>query len=214
MWPNPQFSADLVRFIGEILNRKLHFLYSVCKLSMTPNHLKLLCTLEWWTRILLLQVNCIANMSEFKQGFKETPISLLLTSGNYNRGQNIFDRPSISFKITQTGKFQYLIFSILLVLKKFSSAFFVKDPFCTLHSICPNIGFWQVNFEWKFCAFISSTFNKKTVLHSFRNGFRFSENVQNLQWLSRNMYRSCKWRPILKIRRTVFYRYPRSFCWL
>ena len=27
MWPNPQFSADLVTFTKEILNGKLHFLY-------------------------------------------------------------------------------------------------------------------------------------------------------------------------------------------
>ena len=29
MWPNPQFSADLVTFTEEILNRKLHFLSNV-----------------------------------------------------------------------------------------------------------------------------------------------------------------------------------------
>ena len=29
MWPNPQFPADLVTFTEEILNRKLHFLWSV-----------------------------------------------------------------------------------------------------------------------------------------------------------------------------------------
>ena len=29
MWPNPQFTADLVIFIGEILNGKLPFLCSV-----------------------------------------------------------------------------------------------------------------------------------------------------------------------------------------
>ena len=28
MWPNPQFPADLVTFTEEILNEKLHFLYS------------------------------------------------------------------------------------------------------------------------------------------------------------------------------------------
>ena len=28
MWPNPQFSADLVTFTEEILNRELHFFYS------------------------------------------------------------------------------------------------------------------------------------------------------------------------------------------
>ena len=29
MWPNPQFPADLATFAKEILNGKLHFLYSV-----------------------------------------------------------------------------------------------------------------------------------------------------------------------------------------
>ena len=29
MWPNPQVTADLVTFTGEILNGKLHFLWSV-----------------------------------------------------------------------------------------------------------------------------------------------------------------------------------------
>ena len=29
MWPNPQFSEDLVIFTEEIIDRKLHFLYSV-----------------------------------------------------------------------------------------------------------------------------------------------------------------------------------------
>ena len=30
MWPNSQFSADLVTFTEEIINGKLHFLCSVC----------------------------------------------------------------------------------------------------------------------------------------------------------------------------------------
>ena len=30
MWPDPQETADLVTFIGEILNGKLHFLCSEC----------------------------------------------------------------------------------------------------------------------------------------------------------------------------------------
>ena len=47
MWPNPQFSADLVTFTEEILNGKLHFLCSdselvvqskqFCEYSGTPN---------------------------------------------------------------------------------------------------------------------------------------------------------------------------------
>ena len=31
MWPNPQFPADLITFTEEILNEKLHFLYSESK---------------------------------------------------------------------------------------------------------------------------------------------------------------------------------------
>ena len=30
MWSNPQETADLIAFTKEILNGKLHFLYSVC----------------------------------------------------------------------------------------------------------------------------------------------------------------------------------------
>ena len=36
MWPNPQFSADLVTFTEEILNGKLHFLCSVFCQSLCP----------------------------------------------------------------------------------------------------------------------------------------------------------------------------------
>ena len=35
---------------------------------------------------------------------------------------------------------------------------FVIGPFCSRHSICLNIGFWQSSFEWKWCVFnLSST---------------------------------------------------------
>ena len=37
--------------------------------------------------------------------------------------------------------------------------FFVIAPFCTTHSICLNIGFWQGSFLWKCCVFNLSTFN-------------------------------------------------------
>ena len=33
MWPNPQFPADSVTFTEEIINGKLHFLYSGCRLK-------------------------------------------------------------------------------------------------------------------------------------------------------------------------------------
>ena len=43
MWPNSQCPADLVAFTGEILNKKLHFLYSetgdhVCLVSCGFGH--------------------------------------------------------------------------------------------------------------------------------------------------------------------------------
>ena len=34
MWPNPQKTADLVRFTGEILNGKLHFLRKTFKMKL------------------------------------------------------------------------------------------------------------------------------------------------------------------------------------
>ena len=36
---------------------------------------------------------------------------------------------------------------------------FVIDPFCSHHSICLDIGFWQSRFEWKWCVFNLSGFN-------------------------------------------------------
>ena len=35
MWPNPQETADIVTFTGEILHGKLIFLYSVCSITKT-----------------------------------------------------------------------------------------------------------------------------------------------------------------------------------
>ena len=52
---------------------------------------------------------------------------------------------------------------------------FEIGKFCTFHSICHNIGFWQSSFVWKYCAFDSRTFNKKIVLHFFKKDFPFSE---------------------------------------
>ena len=44
MWPNPQFSADLVTFPEEILNEKLDFLCAVISciriFKLLKNHLK------------------------------------------------------------------------------------------------------------------------------------------------------------------------------
>ena len=46
MWPNLQFPADLVTFTEQILNRKLHFLCSVCKLSQFSIFLNHICIMR------------------------------------------------------------------------------------------------------------------------------------------------------------------------
>ena len=59
MWPNPGETADLVTFIGEILNGKLHFLCSVYNLKVQTfeaiftgqeiiGHLPLTITYNFW----------------------------------------------------------------------------------------------------------------------------------------------------------------------
>ena len=40
MWPNPQFSADLVTFTEEILNGKLHFFVQWLLSKLNVNHKK------------------------------------------------------------------------------------------------------------------------------------------------------------------------------
>ena len=54
--------------------------------------------------------------------------------------------------------------------------FFVICPFCTILSVCLNIGFWQSSFVWKFCTFNLSTFNLKTVPSFLKRVCVFSEN--------------------------------------
>ena len=39
MWPNPQEIADLVTFTEEIVNGKIHFLYSAMTLSILSDKL-------------------------------------------------------------------------------------------------------------------------------------------------------------------------------
>ena len=39
MWPNPQETEDLVTFIEEILNGKLHFLCNICLLEFMVKNL-------------------------------------------------------------------------------------------------------------------------------------------------------------------------------
>ena len=44
------------------------------------------------------------------------------------------------------------------------TVYFVIGPFCTPHSICLNIGFWEGSFVWICYTFNRSTLNYKTVL--------------------------------------------------
>ena len=57
-----------------------------------------------------------------------------------------------------TGSYTQLNFQKNEVVSE-KSPFFVIVPFCTSHSICINIGIWQVSFVWKCYAFIRSTLN-------------------------------------------------------
>ena len=57
------------------------------------------------------------------------------------------------------------------------TSLFVIDPFCSWHSICLNIGFWQSSFEWKWCVFNLSGFNSKMLLQFCEKGFFFPENL-------------------------------------
>ena len=54
--------------------------------------------------------------------------------------------------------------------------FFVIGPFCTPHSICLNIGFWQGSFVWK--CYI---FNLKGCLHESRNKIHSNQNFVPLR---------------------------------
>ena len=101
--------------------------------------------------------------------------------GNWCSKSTIFKRLLYSISFQKNGGTQW------------QSSFFVIDPFCTPHSVCLNIGFWQGRFLWKCCAFICSTLNWKTLLQFFKKSFSFSENlfqiqgienVQHPQWLS------------------------------
>ena len=53
----------------------------------------------------------------------------------------------------------------------------VIGPFCSCHSICLNIGLWQISVEWKLYVFNLSGFNQKTVLQFFKKGFRFPKKI-------------------------------------
>ena len=64
---------------------------------------------------------------------------------------------------------------------------FVIGPFCSRHSICLNIGFWQSNLEWKWCVFNLTGFNEKTVTVVFWKRFSFSRKfVSKLKYWKRS----------------------------
>ena len=54
--------------------------------------------------------------------------------------------------------------------------FFAIGPFCSRHSICFSIGFWQNSFEWKWC-FQSLWFQLKNGTPVFWKRFSFSRKV-------------------------------------
>ena len=92
---------------------------------------------------------------------------------------------------------------------------FVIGPFCSCHSICLNIDFWQSCFEWKWCVFNFSGFNWNTVLQFFEKGFRFPKICFKVKVLNTfetftdchiKSWRSLKRRAILKIPSTIFRR--------
>ena len=100
--------------------------------------------------------------------------------------------------------------------EKGKTPFIVIGPFCTPHSVCLKIGFWQGSFLWKCCLFNLSTFNWKTILQFFEKDFRLSacfivkllkkhfyEN-ENFQGWSQKTFRSLKRRAILKMHSTLF----------
>ena len=51
---------------------------------------------------------------------------------------------------------------------------FVISPFCTLHSICFNIGFWHGCFVWKCCVFNFCTFYSRSTVPFFEKNLGFS----------------------------------------
>ena len=63
MWPNPQFTADLVTFTEGFLYRKLHFLCSIVEYFLQPWHIYCCClsacfyklSLFWWSTYLIIE---------------------------------------------------------------------------------------------------------------------------------------------------------------
>ena len=89
------------------------------------------------------------------------------------------------------------------------SPFFVIGPFCTPHSICLNIGFWQVS---SVCENVALSFivlwTKKHYSRFLRKDLSFLKTLLKTFKIASDChvktYRSLKRRAILKIHRTIF----------
>ena len=89
--------------------------------------------------------------------------------------------------------------------------FFVLCPFCTTHSICHNIDFWQGSFVWKSCILNLTTCNYKKVFQFFKEVFVFRKFIPKLKYwncskfpvIFTKTYQSLKWRTTLKIPKNI-----------
>ena len=60
----------------------------------------------------------------------------------------------------------------------------MTGPFCTSHSICLNIGFWESSFVWICYAFNCSAFNAKRVSIFLKKRFSFQTcQVSCIWWM-------------------------------
>ena len=84
--------------------------------------------------------------------------------------------------------------------------FFLIGPFCTPHSMCLHIGFYQNSFAWKCCTFNCSSVNQKRVLRILKR-FYFFRKLKTLKISCDSHIKRCrspKRRAILKIPSTIF----------
>ena len=92
-------------------------------------------------------------------------------------------------------------FQKIKVLTTGKSPFFLIGPFCSVHFICLNIGFWYDRFEWK-CSFLKKVFLFRKIC--------FKVKVLNTFKIFRDCHiktcRSLKRRAFLKILVPIFKR--------
>ena len=124
MWPNPQFSTDLVTFAEEVLNRKFHFLYSVKSLilDIKPSFTSCELNLHWST------ANC--------QNFMTMVVGLLYLlniNGNLKSGHENF---------LQVSKFCKK--ELILDMK-------VKEAFDNYHQMKLSLQTHHVDSTWSVC---------------------------------------------------------------